>query len=98
MFNDNYTLRKPWNGEEAEYPDAAPKVLPERIFRSTGSCLQLIYRQITRLQEEAARYELNFLSHSYSFPVTVSSILRILFSRLENFFLSLWAAFRGEWT
>lgn len=29
---DDYILRKPWNGEEAEYPDADPEVYAEDLF------------------------------------------------------------------
>ncbi len=32
LEDDNYTLRKPWNGEEAEYPDADPKVYARELF------------------------------------------------------------------
>lgn len=32
LEDDNYTLKKPWNGEDAIYPDADPKVYGEELF------------------------------------------------------------------
>lgn len=32
LENDTYTFRKPWNGEEAEYPDADPTVYSKENF------------------------------------------------------------------
>lgn len=32
LEDDTYTLRKPWNGEEAEYPDADPEVYAREDF------------------------------------------------------------------
>jgi hypothetical protein len=32
LEDDNYTLKKSWNGEDAIYPDADPKVYGKELF------------------------------------------------------------------